>query len=139
MLFRKSKKPLPPAPRRNSFDDPTSIGNVLLKLGKISPKQLRQAVGQKAQFDEALLGTLLTQMGFVRERDIAIALKIQAEMREGAALTAELDVLDEKIKESEAGAQELSDRIAEARSRRRDRGEVSGIFLIHPSNLAQSS
>ena len=92
MLFRKAKKTktVQPARHVNAFDDPTSIGNVLLKLGKVTQEQLLKAVGQKAQFDEALLGTLLKQLGFVQELDIALALKIQAEMRAGSTLNAEL-------------------------------------------------
>ena len=122
MLFRKAKKSKP-APV-NAFDDPTSIGNVLLKLGKVTQEQLLKAVGQKAQFDEALLGTLLKQMGFVQEMDIALALKVQAEMRAGSVLNAELDILQSKMDESASGAQELAACISDARTRRRDRGDV---------------
>jgi hypothetical protein len=136
MLFRKVKK-APPARPANAFDDPTSIGNVLLKLGKVTQEQLTRAVGQKAQFDEALLGTLLKQMGFVQEMDIALALKIQAELRSGATLTAELDILQSKMDESASGAHELATRISVARTRRRSRGEKSGLFLV-PAPLAHS-
>lgn len=136
MLFRKAKKAKPVRPL-NAFDDPTSIGNVLLKLGKVTQEQLLKAVGQKAQFDEALLGTLLKQLGFVQELDIALALKIQAEMRAGSTLNAELDILQSKMDESASGAHELASRISDARTRRRNRGEESGLFLVPPP-LARS-
>lgn len=140
MLFRKrqsAEKNHDASRSRNGFDDPTSIGNVLLRLGKITQEQLLKAVGQKAQFDDALLGSLLKQLGFVGELDVALALKIQAEMRSGSALTAELDVLQSKMDESASGANELAVCIADARSRRRDRGEKSGLFLV-PLDLARA-
>lgn len=131
MFFRKASEVCVPA--LNAFDDPSSIGNVLLRLGAITDEQLLQAVGQRAQFDEALLGALLKQLGYVKDADIALALKIQSEMRAGATLTAELDVLQSKVDESERGAEALADRIESAKIRRRNRGEESGLFLVNPA------
>ena len=137
MLFRKARKVLPTRSSVNAFDDPTSIGNVLLKLGKITNDQLLKAVGQRAQFDEALLGALLKQLGFVQEADIALALKIQADLRSGATLNAELDILQSRMDESASGAKELATRISTAQTRRRDRGENVRMFLV-PAPLARS-
>lgn len=140
MLRKKAKKhdSTHVAPRKDPFEDPSSIGNVLLKLGKISHEQLLRAIGQRAQFDEMLLGALLKQLGYVSEWDIAQALKIQAEMRQGNPLTAELDVLQSKMDESAAGASELSRRIRNVRATRRQRGEKSGLFLVSSVARAQS-
>lgn len=137
MLFRKAQRVSAPS-ASNAFDDPTSIGNVLLRLGKITREQLLKAVGQKAYFDEALLGAMLKQMGFIHDSDIALALKIQADLRSGAQLTAELDVLQSKMEESATGAHELASRISAARTRRRSRGEKSGLFLVSPASFARS-
>lgn len=115
----------------NYFEDPSSIGNVLMRLGKLSKGQLLEVVGQKAQFDEHLLGALLKQMGFVKDLDIALALKIQAEMRSGRASHASLDVLGSKIEESAACATELMGVISDAKIRRRNRGESSKL-TSHP-------
>jgi hypothetical protein len=141
MMFRKKKaaaKSNALSRPVNAFDDPTSIGNVLLRLGKVTQEQLLKAVGQKAQFDEALLGTLLKQLGYVHDLDIALALKIQAEMRSGAQLNAELDVLQAKMDESALHTQELAEHISEARLRRRERGERSAVFLV-PTLLRSSN
>lgn len=116
--------------KHDPFSDPSSIGNVLLKLGKITNDQLMKAVGQRAQFDEHLLGALLKQLGFVGDSDIAMALKIQAEMRSGREAHAELDVLDAKTAESRAGAERLRSVIADVKSKRRESGENSKVIFL---------
>lgn len=107
------------------FEDPSSIGNVLMRLGKLNLEQLQKAVGQKAQFDEHLLGALLKSLGFVGDSDVALALKIQAEMRAGRAAHASLDVLDSKLAESSACAHDLVGAISDAREKRKRRVESS--------------
>jgi len=133
-MFRKKVKPAPVPTFKDPFEDPTSIGNVLLKLGKVTREQLLHVLGQKAQFDELLLGHLLKQYGYVCDLDIANALKVQADLRNGNPLKAELDVLQTQMDESARGAEELSTRIESARARRRERDEPSGLFLV-PSPL----
>lgn len=120
------------ARRSDPFDDPTSIGNVLLKLGKVNHTQLLQAVGQRVHFDEMLLGALLRQMGYITEFDIAQAMKIQAEMRGGNPLAAELDVLQAKMDESAAGARELSARLKKLRKTRPVQTGGGGNFQLLP-------
>ena len=58
-------------------------------------------------------------------------MKIQAELREGRRVHAELDVLQAKVDETEASAKELSLEIARVRSKKRQRGEKSGIFSAY--------
>lgn len=118
-------------------EDPSSIGNILLKMGVITPDQLQRALGQKIKFDDALLGALLRQMGYAEGKDIEQALKIQTEMRDGSPLTAELDVLERRMEESARGAHQLAVCISDARKRRRDRGEKSGAVLVAPAHFAR--
>ena len=128
MLRRKKHQKIQSA--TNAFDDHSSIGNVLMRLGKITKDQLLKAVGQKAQFDDHLLGALLKQLGFVGDADIAMAMKIQAEMRCGREAHAELYVLDAKVAESRAGAEELRNAIAATKTRRRQHGENSKVIFL---------
>ena len=139
LFFKRAAPPLKKRPEKYAAaaEDPSSIGNILLKMGVITPHQLTNAVGQKIKFDEALLGTLLKQLGYVNGKDIALALKIQNEMREGSALNAELDVLQVKMDESATRVKQLATCISDARKRRRARGEKSGVFLIPTQPLAR--
>lgn len=131
---------VPPIRAQDPFEDPSSIGNVLLKLGKLSREQLLSAVGQRAHFDEMLLGALLRQLGYVTEFDVAQALKIQADMRRGDPLTAELDVLQAKMDESAVGACALSKQIARMRAaNRRHGGPRGGLFLVPPPSVQPHS
>lgn len=118
--------------------DPSSIGNILLKMGVITEGQLKEAIGQKAQFDEALLGSLLWQMGYVSHKDMAIAMKIQNELREGSALTAELDVLQLKMDESASRTRQLASCISKARMRRAPRSSQAEVFVIPTDALARA-
>jgi hypothetical protein len=112
--------------------DPTSIGRLLLRLGRINSEQLSRALASQAQVEDALLGAMLKQLGFVNDMDVALAMKIQAEMRSGRRMEAELDVLQSKVDETEAGARELSQALVEARRRRRERGEESRVTFLTP-------
>lgn len=128
---KKQSKPVvmpPPSP----FDDPASIGNILLTLGKITKEQLFAAVGRQAQFNEALLGALLREMGVINADDIAQAMKIQEKMRKGDELAAALDVLDAKTADFKKCQDELRGAIDKSKQRRRDKGEESGLFLLPP-------
>lgn len=139
MMLRKKTKAETAVVRSNDpFEDPTSIGNVLLKLGKVTYQQLWIALGQKAQFDEHLLGAMLKQLGYVCDMDIALALKVQAEMRQGNSLNAELEILQVKMDESERGARELRKCISTAKTNRRDRGERTDVFLLPTLSRARS-
>lgn len=130
MLLRKKKKDAdaPVCPE----SDPTSIGRLLLRLGRINNEQLTRALSSQAQVEDALLGVTLKQLGFVNDMDVALAMKIQAEMRSGRRTHAELDVLQSKVDEAEAGARELSQALVAARRRRRERGEDSRVTFLTP-------
>jgi DNA repair protein RadC len=130
---------LPKKKKKNDSDtgtcqesDPTSIGRLLLRLGRINSEQLSRALASQAQVEDALLGAMLKQLGFVNDMDVALAMKIQAEMRSGRRMEAELDVLQSKVDETEAGARELSQALVEARRRRRERGEESRVTFLTP-------
>lgn len=127
--LKKSVNKVPDRPR-NAFDDPSSIGNILVHLGRITLDELHAAIGQQAQFNDALLGTLLCQRGVTTNGDIARALGIQQKMRDGKAVQAELDVLEAKLVEAADSGRELSRVIEAKKQERRDRGERSGLFLV---------
>ena len=130
MLLRRKKKDVEsPA---CTDQDPTSIGRLLLRLGRINSDQLARAIESQAQANDALLGVTLRQLGYVNDMDVALAMKIQAEMRGGRRTHAELDVLQSKVEEAETGARELSEAIVNARRRRRERGEDSRITFLTP-------
>ncbi len=133
MLRRKKPLEVP----KNPFDDPASLGNILMSLGKITKEQLFAAVGRQAQFNEALLGALLREMGIIGADDIAQALKIQEKMRSGEQLSAALDVLDAKTAEFGKCQGELAKVIEQGRQRQREKGEESGLFLL-PSSLQKA-
>lgn len=139
LFFKRAAPPLTKLPGKYAAaaEDPSSIGNILLKMGVITQAQLTDAVVQKVKFDEALLGSLLKQLGYINGKDIALALKIQNEMREGSALNAELDLLQIKMDESATRVKQLATCISDARKRRRARGEKIGISLIPTQPLAR--
>lgn len=132
MSRKKDATPEETTRARDLFDDPSSIASVLLKLGRVTRLQLLQAIGQRIQFDELLLGALLKQMGLVGDRDLALALKVQAEMRQGNSLAAELDVLQAKIDESEQGARELSSHLQHVPAHRRRASEKETNVFVFP-------
>ncbi len=134
-LFKRVKRRETKASPKNAFDDPSSIGNILVKIGKITSDQLISALGEQAQFNDALLGALLVKTGVANNEDIAKALVIQQKMRDGKAVAAELDVLQAKVQECAAGEKELGRLIEDRRRRRRERGENSALFLISPSPM----
>lgn len=109
--------------------DATGIGSLLVKLGKVSPTQLEHALSEQKDAGDALLGATLRRLGYATAFDVALAMKIQADLRDGRQVHAELDVLQAKVEETEASARALSHAIARARSKRRARGESSSLFL----------
>lgn len=124
--MRKNKE----KPSQHPIDDPSSIGNVLMRLGRLTREQLHKALGQQSHFNEALLGSILRHLDYVSDKDLLLAMKIQGEMRCGREIHAELDVLQEKIDQVEAGSQELKDAISAVKARRRERGENSKILFF---------
>lgn len=139
MLFFKRAPPPPvPAKYAAAAEDPSSIGNILLRMGALTPQQLQAAIGQKNRFDEVLLGSLLQQMGFVACKDVATALKIQGQMRQGSALSAELDVLQVKMDESATHAKQLATSISNVRSRRERRARDNIDCVPVPRVLAKA-
>ena len=134
MLFKRAKAKTPEPPK-NPFEDPSSIGNILLSLGCITAEELYAAVGQQAQFNDALLGSLLCQRGVTTGSDIAKAMQIQGKMRSGKAVQAELDVLESKLNEAADNGRELSRAIESKKQERRDRGERSGLFLVTATSV----
>lgn len=123
--MHKLKKPDP-------VTDPSSIGNVLMRLGKISGQQLSDAISRQVEFGEHLLGAWLRDLGFVNDMDVAVAMKIQAELRSGRRLQAELDVLQCKVDEIECQNRELERVVAQAGRRDVD----SNVTYLQPRRAA---
>ena len=111
-------------------EDPTSIGNVLLSIGKISTDQLQDALALQEKLGDALLGTILRESGVLTTDDVTCAMKIQEKLRQGDVLSAELDILEIKQKQTRAAVQEVSDTIEKRKQVLRDRNERSDVFLL---------
>jgi hypothetical protein len=105
-------------------NDPSSIGNVLIRLGRVSGEQLATALAKQHEFGEHLLGAWLKELGYVNDLDVALAMKIQAEIRGGKRLCAELDVLQAKMDEVESCAREFSRQLCELEEKKRPSGKV---------------
>ena len=91
------------------FDDPTSIGNVLLRLGLVSKDQILQAVERQARFNEAILGAMLVEMGIIKPQDVAKAMGLQQELRTATSMArAELNIVRSCIDDGRV----LGDKIA---------------------------
>jgi hypothetical protein len=130
MRFFRTKKTAAAERPANAFDDPSSIGNILVHLGRVTPQELYAAIGQQAQFNDALLGTLLCQRGVTTNADIARALEIQQKMRSGNELQAELDILEAKLFEAADSGRELSKAIETKRTERQEKHGRPEIFLV---------
>lgn len=129
MRFFERKTPAPPALADNPFAEPTSIGNVLLRMQKITREQLLKAVGMQARTNEHMLGALLIETGAVSPLDVAKALEIQAKMRSGDRAAAELDMLDAVMAESAECNRALDAAIANRKAKAVESGEHTGAFL----------
>lgn len=141
MSFPKRRAPDPSKavePASSPARDPSSIGSILLKIGAITAEQLDKALEHKVQFDEALLGSLLRQSGHVTGKDMALAMKIQHELRQGSTLTAELDVLQRKMDESAERTYQLATCISRARVRRTKSTHSADVFVVPPNALARA-
>lgn len=104
-------------PISNPFTDETSLGNILLRMNRLTKEQLFRAVGIQARARDHLLGALLIETGAVSDVDVAAALAIQAKMRGGERVNAELDLLDRVVGEAQA----CNAALGEALTKRSDR------------------
>ena len=129
MLFRKKTAAVSP-PSKSPFNDASTLGSILLRMGKITREQLHRAVGVQARTDEFLLGALLIDQGAVSQGDVAKALEIQHKLRSGAGADAELSLLESALEEAAAASADLTAAIERRKQTRRDRGENTGLFLV---------
>jgi hypothetical protein len=124
-LFTKKKE----APIKAS-DDPSSIGNVLVTIGKVTQEQLTNALQQQAAAADVRLGAILKDSGIVDAADIAKAMEIQEKMRKGHTAAADMAALEMEVEKSKRGAQQLTQVIEDRRQMMRDVGEKSDIFML---------
>lgn len=110
--------------------DNSSLGNVLLKLGKVSEEQLHSALQQQALDQDRRLGALMQEMGLVRAQDVSDALALQQRMRSTkSVVAAEVAVLETAVAENKKQSEKLSQEIAETRRQRREDRQHTGKFL----------
>lgn len=134
MFWRRKakKKPLPEtrsAPL-SPGEDPSSLGNVLVDLGVLTPEQLHRVIVRQRSIGEGVLGALACEAGFCTLRDVAKAMEIQASMRDGKQAEAAIGFQGAATEEMSATAKQLSDTIQGARLKARARGEKTGLFLL---------
>lgn len=65
-------------------DDPSSIGNILLKMGLVTKEQLDAVMNEQAHMREDLLmGNLMVAKGLITREQLEVALAAQQGMRKG--------------------------------------------------------
>ena len=117
-------------PRKNPFEDSTSLGSILMKMRVLTKDQLLTAVGRKAQHDDMLLGALLKEMGFVSDEHVAKALTIQAKLRKGDAGDAAMEMMELRLEAFGEREDVLTREIEKQKQKQRDRGEATGLWLV---------
>lgn len=134
--WKKKRKPetaaaaLPKCPK----EDPSSLGNVLIDLGVVTRDELDSVLARQKALGEGLLGVLVCEHGLCTTRDVARAMEIQAQMREGRAAEATLGFQSAATEEMSTVSKQLSDTIRGARIKARARGEKTGLFLLKPAS-----
>ena len=101
-FFRKAKQDsatTPPA------QDPTSLGNILIRLRVVTSSQLVMAM---LDCEGEPIGTALLRKGYCCAEDINVALEIQALMRCGDLVRAELRVQDVIVKRLADGERKIT-------------------------------
>lgn len=62
-------------------EDPTSLGNLLVKAGVCTESQLREAIAVKRQRDDTLLGETMVRMGIITHDMLKVVLEQQQLLR----------------------------------------------------------
>jgi hypothetical protein len=79
----------------NAKDDETSLGNVLVEMGILTPRQLQEALDRQENSTlEQLLGAVLVHFGFCTKDDVDAALSAQESLRSGKRVRHALAVAD---------------------------------------------
>jgi hypothetical protein len=126
MRFRKV---ISAPPVVDPFKDESTVGNILMRLHKVTREQLLQAVGVQSRTNEHLLGALLIELGYCTPADVAKALTIQAKIRCGDRAAAALDMLDDVVAEAEGLSTQLANAIQARRSRVRQHRQNTDAFF----------
>lgn len=117
----------PPPPPDN---DPTSIGSILIEMG-VSASDIRAALSVQSAMSPSLpLGEILTRMGSCSACDIASALDIQNEIRNGRSASASLSLLQAKTREMRENADRICGMVKDASKKAREHNENTGLFLV---------
>ena len=76
-------------------DDPTSIGNILLRMGLVTRDQLESVMSEQVHMREDLLmGNLMVAKGLISKEQLEVALAAQKGMRSGGRSGQALAVAD---------------------------------------------
>lgn len=85
-------------------EDDSSVGNLLLKMGAITPSMLSRAILVQSQLGDVFLGEVLIELGMIEEKDLKRALELQDRMRasngNGDWVESLLDAMDDNVDEN---------------------------------------
>lgn len=112
----------------NPADDPTSIGNLLLRMRAVLPEALEAALLEQATHG-GLLGELLWGLGYAKPKDVREALRLQELVKSGHPGDAALDLIDRDLEALQAAELRCSAAIESAKQDARDLGEPSCEWL----------
>lgn len=99
---------------RPARTDDARLGDVLLRMGTITPMQLTEAVDKQRNGDPRPLGVLLLELGYAEPRDIQLALLRQQALRGKLSHHDGLRLLEEAREETERAGASLSELAAAA-------------------------
>jgi hypothetical protein len=119
-----------PVPAETALDDPSHLGNILLRMGKIKREQLWQAIDHQARFEKCPIAIAIKTIAGIEDADLELAMKLQAKMQGANPVDAEMTVLEAKLDESGAHAQELAECLAAAKDRRKRRAARGPVRLV---------
>lgn len=85
-------------------EDDSSVGNLLLRMGAITPSMLSRAILVQSQLGDIFLGRVLIELGMIGERELKRALELQDRMRassgNGDWVESLLDAMDDNVDEN---------------------------------------
>jgi hypothetical protein len=86
------------------------LGNILLRLHWVKPHELEKALHLQS-IKPLTIGAALISSGFISRERIGVAVSIQEKMRRGELASAELDILDAVMNDSDKQNKHMADAI----------------------------
>ena len=86
-------------------EDDSSVGNLLMRMGVITPEMLSKALLVQGQLEgRVLLGEVLVELGMISEKNLIRALELQDRMRtsngNGDWMSSLMDAMDDNLNEN---------------------------------------